>query len=306
MKILNYIIAGRGRVLMLFKNILPWNNILFNYIRVILLKRRYDNAIYFSLNTFNQSEKSLNDHEFSLFSQNGEDGIFNHIFNKIGFTSRKSVEIGFGYKENNSLFLITKHNFESLLIDGQSHNVDVFNFFNNKYIKSKSLAVKSWITKDNINNTISEYIHDKQVDLLSIDIDGNDYWIWEAIDSIEPRVVILEYNASFYNNSITIPYDINFNRTDFSNEPRDSHWYHGASLKALTKVSQKKGYKLVGTDSKGVNCFFIRDEIIKNYNIKTYEAEEVFKPHYTRVNGLLTKIPMESEKQFEMLKDLGQ
>lgn len=300
-KILDYIIAGKGRVYLLAKKIIPWNNFFFNAIRLFYSKKIYNKST--KLNFDKKNYNSLKESEFKLFSQNGEDGIIDFIFHHIGFKSKKSVEIGFGYIENNSLFLITKYNFNSLLIDGQDYNVNVFNKFNRKIIKSNSLAIKEWITTDNINQIISNYIDDSEVDLLSIDIDGNDYWIWESIKCISPRVVIMEYNASFYSHSITVPYDESFDRTKFSNEPRNSHWYHGASLSALEKLGKSKGYSLIGTDSKGVNCFFVKDNEIDKCSIEKVSSKKSFTPHYNRFNGILTKQPMNSREQFEKISD---
>jgi hypothetical protein len=303
-KTINYIISGKGRIYFLLKKIIPWSNPIFNWIRFLYLKKKYNFAKDFSVKSYEKKSSDINKNEFSLFSQHGEDGIFNFIFEQIGFSNKKSVEIGFGYHENNSLFLISKFHFKSLLIDGQDYNVNVFNDFNKKYIKSESLAIKKWITKDNINDIISSYVSDKEIDLLSIDIDGNDYWIWKAINCVSPRVVILEYNASLHLHSLTVPYNESFDRTDYSNNPRHSHWYHGASLSALAKLSKTKGYELIGTDKKGVNAFFVRKDLIIENGLDILTVSEAYKPHFGRTNGILTKVPLDSEHQFKEIEYL--
>jgi len=87
---------------------------------------------------------------------------------------------------------------------------------------------------------------------LSIDIDGNDYWVWEAIDSVDPVMTICEYNAvlgDLY--PIAIPYDPAFTRT----VPNYHHLYYGASIAALQMIAQRKRYTFLGSNSAGNNAF---------------------------------------------------
>lgn len=101
----------------------------------------------------------------------------------------------------------------------------------------------------------------REVGLLSIDLDGNDYWIWESITVVQPTMVILEYNSVFgRDNAVTIPYDPDFTRLN----AHFSGLYWGASLKALCLLSQKKGYSFVGSNSNGNNAYFVRTEKIGN------------------------------------------
>lgn len=112
------------------------------------------------------------------------------------------------------------------------------------------------MTVENIERTIEELNIPKSLDILSIDIDGSDYWIWKAINNINPRIVVIEYNAAFgMNRSVTVPYEPDFDRF----KKHKSGYYHGASLKALTKLGKEKGYSFICCDSNGVNAFFIRD-----------------------------------------------
>ena len=109
-------------------NLFPSDNPIFNFIRFCKLKKLYKNNLHLiKNNTMNSNSNHINDYEFSVFSQHGEDGILNFIFDKIGFTNKKSVEIGVGYSENNSLYLISKFNLSALLIDGSSYNTKIFN-----------------------------------------------------------------------------------------------------------------------------------------------------------------------------------
>ena len=151
---------------------------------------------------------------------------------------------------------------------------------------------KSFITKENVNEVIEKEING-EIDLLTIDIDGNDLWIWKAINAISPRVVMIEYNASFGHKQITVKYDPEFKRY----KKHESGWYYGASLSALTKLAQEKGYVLVGCSSSGVNAFFARQDIAKD-KIDCILPEEAYYPHISRINKYSI------EEQFEKLKDL--
>lgn len=298
-KYFNLFSMGRySEVLMLF---IPWDNFLLNFYRLKKAEKKYKQAI----NKKSPIIKSdnINDYEFSIFSQNGEDGILDYIFTKIGVTNGKFVEIGCGHTQNNSLYMICKRNFTGLLLDGEKFNVKAFNNFNKKILKSDNIAVNAWIDINNVNKIISQHITEREIDLLSIDIDGFDYWLWNAIDCIEPRVVIMEYNASLGLKSLTVPYNARFNVADYAHPPKHSYWYHGASLKALYKLGLKKNYVLVGTDVNGVNCFFIRKDLALKHNIKIQNPDSAFKYHKTRTEGTYTKEPLSQQEQFKRIEN---
>ena len=168
-KYFNLFSMGRySEVLMLF---IPWDNFLLNFYRLKKAEKKYKQAI----NKKSPIIKSdnINDYEFSIFSQNGEDGILDYIFTKIGVTNGKFVEIGCGHTQNNSLYMICKRNFTGLLLDGEKFNVKAFNNFNKKILKSDNIAVNAWIDINNVNKIISQHITEREIDLLSIDIDAN-------------------------------------------------------------------------------------------------------------------------------------
>lgn len=122
-------------------------------------------------------------------------------------------------------------------------------------------ALCAFLTVENLADTITGAGVPAGLDLLSIDVDGVDYWLWESLTCVSPRVVVIEYNASFGpHRSITVPYESGFDRV----EKHPSTFYHGASLSALAKLGAKKGYSLVGCDSNGVNAFFVRNDLIKS------------------------------------------
>jgi hypothetical protein len=201
------------------------------------------------------------DVEFRCYSQNGEDGILHYLFSLLGTTTRKSVEIGAGDGiECNTANLIVNHGWRGLLIDGDPAQIARGRAFYERcrdtWLYPPTL-VSSWIKVENINSVITDNGFAGDIDLLSLDIDGNDYWIWRALDCVNPKVVVLEFNAlGGAEKSLTLPYRPSF-RLDYATQP----YRFGATLTAFTKLSRQKGYRLIGVQSLGYNAFFIRDGI---------------------------------------------
>lgn len=217
--------------------------------------------------------------EYSLFSQNGEDGIIKYIFSKIGYRSKIFLEFGFGVIENNSLRLVLKEGFNGLYIDANKKTIDLFNNKINSFGVEGVKAVDCFLTIDNIEETILKGGLRGDIDLLSIDVDGNDYWFWKAIECISPRVVVMEYNASYGDSwSAAVPYDADFDR--FEKHP--SGFYHGASLLALEHLGREKGYELVYCDQNGVNAFFVRTDC--NSGLRILSSKEAYRPHKNRLD----------------------
>jgi hypothetical protein len=217
----------------------------------------------------------LQQYEYSLLSQNGEDGILRFLFSEIGFRSRYFVEFGFGAHQCNSLRLILHENFKGLLMDGSGENCDFFRIAAAKRGVTGVQAVRTFLTRENLESVIEEHGVPREIDFLSLDVDGNDYWFWESLERIAPRVVCIEYNAGIGPTlSWTVPYDPGFER--FAKHP--SGFFHGASLKALEKLGRRKGYRLIGCDSTGTNAFFLRDDV-EVPRIPTLTAEEAYRPH---------------------------
>lgn len=215
---------------------------------------------------------SMAESEFTVFSQWGEDGILQYLINKIEIENKIFVEFGVEtYLESNTRFLLLHNKWAGLVIDGSQENIDTIKK-SPYYWKCNLKTERSFITKDNINTTIKRAGIEGKIGLLSIDIDGNDYWVWEAINVVDPDIVVVEYNNRFGpKKSVTIPYSDNFVRE----EAHYSHIYYGASLKALCHLAKKKGYDLVGCDSGGVNAFFVKKSL-RPKAIKSLSAEEGF------------------------------
>jgi len=160
------------------------------------------------------------------------------------------------------------NSWEGLVIDGSIKNIKYIQNNFRIYWGNQLTAVQSFITKDNINDLIISKEFQGEIGLLSIDIDGNDYWIWESINCINPCIVICEYNGYFgYKKEVVVPYDQNFKRK----EAHYSQIYYGASLAALNVLGAKKGYSLVGTDSSGSDAFFVRNDLIRNLTVLSTE-----------------------------------
>jgi hypothetical protein len=217
-----------------------------------------------------EANQDLISNEFRAFSQWGEDGIIQFLINNIKIDRKIFVEFGSSnYKESNTRFLLINNNWAGLVIDSNEKCVDRIK--NDPiYWQHNLKAIHSFITKRNINDLFRENGILGEIGLLSIDIDGNDYWVWQAIEVISPAIVIVEYNSRYgARKAVTIPYDENFDRS----KAHYSMIYYGASLKALFLLAKKKGYSFVGCNSAGCNAFFVRRDL-KPDNIREQTVEE--------------------------------
>jgi hypothetical protein len=205
-----------------------------------------------------QDSRDIRDSEFRCFSQFGEDGIIQFLLRHVEIDNEFFVEFGVeDYSEANTRFLLMNNNWSGLVLDSSAENIAKITNNRNYYWKYDLRAVQAFITKDNINSILAENGVRGEIGLLSIDIDGNDYWVWDAINIINPVIVIIEYNHRFGPDlAVTVPYDETFDRWT-SGRPVV---YFGASLKALCLLAERKGYAFVGCNSNGVNAFFVRKD----------------------------------------------
>lgn len=248
------------------------------------------------------SHDRLTSYEFKAYSQWGEDGIIQYLINTISTSKKKFIEFGVeNYTESNTRFLLQNNNWSGLVIDGSKDNI---NYVKNDpiYWKYNLKAVCDFINKDNINDIIRNNGMIGDIGLLSIDLDGNDYWIWRSIDVVNPAIVVVEYNSRFgKERSITIPYNPMFVRS----QAHHSNIYFGASLKALVKLGQQKGYAFVGCSSSGVNAFFVRYDLkpdqIKELSIDEGYVEGQFRESRDLEGNLLY---LSREEELEILKSL--
>jgi hypothetical protein len=204
--------------------------------------------------------RTFSDYEYKVFSQFGEDGLINFILNNVNIKNKYFVEFGVeDYQESNTKLLLEAFNWSGQIFDSKNSFISSIKK-TNFYWKFNLNVLQKFITSENINLILRENCAVDKISLLSIDIDGNDYWVWKAIDCTEPELVIIEYNSIFgYEKSVTIPYTPDFNRKKY-------HWsnsYFGASLNALYKLGLQKNYILIGTNSNGNNAFFVKRNCLK-------------------------------------------
>ncbi len=208
---------------------------------------------------------SFDDVEFRMYSQNGEDGILLYLFSLLGPGTKTAVEIGAGNGiECNAANLIINRGWRGLLFDGDENNVSVGKEFYESGPNTSwnpPTVTQAWITRDNVNGLITGYGFADEVDLFSLDLDGIDYWIWDALNCVQPRVVVTEYNWTWGpNEARTVPYAANFSLPPLEGRSHADNIYFGASLSALVKLGRSKGYRLVGCNRWGFNTLFVRTE----------------------------------------------
>lgn len=223
-----------------------------------------------------QNSNALENFGYKVYSQNDEDGIIQEIFRRIGTTNKVFIEFGLqDGLESNTHFLLFK-DWTGLWIEcSDRYYREICKKFVNVIKNGQLKVLKAFITKDNINQLFAENGFCGEIDLLSIDIDGNDYYVFENIEVVNPRVVIMEYNGKF-------PPDYEWAQTYNAEHIWDGSDRHGASLKALEVLANKKGYALVGTNINGCNAFFVRKDLIDDSFLKPLDAEYMYNP--MRVN----------------------
>jgi hypothetical protein len=213
---------------------------------------------------------NIKEAEFRVFSQWGEDGILQHVLRHVEVSTNIFVEFGVeNYTESNTRFLLLNNNWAGLVIDGSSSNID-FIKSDDIYWRHNLKAECAFITRENINDLICRNGITGEIGLLSVDIDGNDYWVWEAIDVVSPAVVVVEYNARFGpERAVSVPYDAGFVRS----RAHHSAIYYGASLAALCLLGKRKGYSFVGCNAAGNNAFFVKSDLRPSSLIELKPAE---------------------------------
>ncbi|MEZ0359016.1 hypothetical protein [Mycobacterium sp. SA01] len=207
--------------------------------------------------------ESISDAGFRCYSEFEEDGILLYVLAGIGMKTRRVVEIGCGTGAvNMSSNLILNHGYKGYLFDGSSSNINAADAF---YRSKKDCHLirpelkQSWITRANVNEVLASAGAAGEVDVFSLDIDGNDWHIWDAIDVIQPRICVFETNDIIPGDlSLTIPYVPDFNYRDLPEEHQD---FRSVSLLAMSRLSAAKGYRLIGAHRHGFNVFFMRNDV---------------------------------------------
>jgi hypothetical protein len=240
---------------------------------------------------------SLADAEFRIFSQWGEDGIIEWLIQQLPIAHETFIEFGVAaYLEANTRFLLTNRNWRGLILDagdlvrqipGESY-----------YWRHDLTFGVERVTRENIDALFAKYGFGGEIGLLSIDIDGNDLWVLEAISLVSPAILICEYNAMFGDlQPVSVPYDPDF-------QIHDSMIYFGASIGAMRRVAERKGYSFIGTCSNGVNAFFVRNDLVHHLDGKL--AQRIAHPTLHRccvdeAGGLATRSGL---ARFDLISDL--
>ena len=210
-------------------------------------------------------ELDFRDVEFRNNSQNGEDGILLYLFTLAGHGSRRAIELCAGDGiENNTANLVIHHDWDSLMLDGDAELIARGLAFFKRHKETHRIGPKlaaEWVTADNVNDILTRYGCDIDIDLLSLDMDGVDYWILKAIES-RPRVIVVEYNNRIPGDrSITVPYQADF-------AAAGGAWagdgFFGASLGAFDKLLSARGFRLTGANRHNTNAFFLREDVLPN------------------------------------------
>jgi len=244
--------------------------------------------------------KDLSEVEFQVFSQWGEDGIIDWLVNKISNISKTFLEIGTeDYKESNTRFLLINKNWDGYIIESDKKSVDSIK--SQRIFWKHDLKIKNhFVTKENINDLIKNFKVPKNIGILSLDIDGIDFWILKEIKNLSPTIIICEFNPLFgKNKSITVPYKKNFIR---KNE-HYSNLYFGASIKAFVNLLAKKGYFFIGTNSSGNNGFFVKKDFSHSIK-KLIKSKKIYIGKFRESRDQKGKLShLNKVKSLELIKD---
>ena len=206
----------------------------------------------------NRKIKNLSEVEFRVFSQWGEDGIIDWLVSHVAVPNTRFVEFGVEtFREANCRFLLMNRNWKGLVFDGDETHMAALR--NERIHWMYDLTARSaFVTTENIDELITREEFGGPLGILSIDIDGNDYWVWKAIKSVNPAIVICEYNPILGDtHAISVPYDPNFRRFN----AHFSGLFFGCSIEALRQLAKQRGYSFVGSNSNGINAFFVRNDL---------------------------------------------
>lgn len=252
-----------------------------NILNIVMKKMDDDKGIkvaqFLNDNLFNHPKyahsKRLNRYEYQVFSQNGEDGIIQEIFNRIGYTNQYFIEFGVenGLECNSTNLLYKK--WKGLWIEASDvHYKQITGRFKDLIDSGQLSVAHEFITAENIESIFKHAGAPAEPDLLSIDIDYNDYHVWKAITSYKPRVVVIEYNSIFRPDTIFV---VKYN----PNRVWDKSSFFGASLLALEQLGRQKGYCLVGCVFTGSNVFFVRDDLVGDFFETPFTAANHYEPN---------------------------
>ncbi|SFD02683.1 hypothetical protein SAMN05518672_101107 [Chitinophaga sp. CF118] len=270
-------------------------NILLHFLHSLRKNQQVDILVLGELLSRQNKQLTNIDHlaeaEFKIFSQGGDDGIIQFLINKIDIPDKTFIEFGVErYIESNTRFLLKHDNWSGLIIDGSEKATD-FIKTDDIYYQHELKVVTSFITAENINELISSQGIKGEIGLLSIDIDGVDYWIWKAINVVQPVIVVIEYNSVLgAERALTVPYKPDFIRS----REHHSNLYFGASIIAMCTLGEEKGYAFVGSNSIGNNAYFVKKNRLgslktltakQGYVLSKFRESRDMKGNFTHLTG---------------------
>ena len=248
--------------------------------------------------------KNINDLDYKVFSQNGEDGIIDYLLHSLKIDKPKFVEIGIGdYSECNTRFLFERTSPKGLVVDC-IEDLKIKVSKNVKLWRADITILEKFISSKNINLILKKYGFDKNIDLFSLDVDGIDYWILKELPRNFSKIAIIEFNSTFGSEKeVTVPYKENFDRSKY----HYSNLCYGASLKAINNIMKKKGFIFIGTNLHRINAFFVSKKYIskiglripKNKDLKKYVDSNIRESRSK--NNLLNYLS--GDKKIQIIKD---
>jgi hypothetical protein len=226
--------------------------------------------------------KSLIPYGRKVYSQNDEDGILQEIFKRIGIVYGSFVEFGVETGLENNTRGLLHQGWSGLWIESQAERVATMHHAMSRTVSRGQLRIiHSLVTRDNINDLIASCFSQNEIDLLSVDVDGNDYHLVEALTCVRPRVMVIEYNAKF---APPIEYCMAYNPSHVWNGSDN----FGVSLKFLELHLRPKGYVLVGCNITGANAFFVRDDLAGDHFQGPFTAEQHYEPARYYLTGIFS------------------
>lgn len=216
---------------------------------------------------------SVSDCGFKVFSQWDEDGIIQALVARLPIANRSFIEFGVeDFSEANCRFLLMKDNWSGFVIDGSERNMQRLrdSYF---HWQHPLQCRASFITRENVAALLDESGFGREPGILSVDIDGVDYHVLQALAGWRPSILIVEYNGVFGNDRpVSVPYDAAFQRT----RAHHSNLYYGANLPAFMHLAGERGYSLVALNGVGSNAFFVRDDLL-NAGVRPIDARLAYR-----------------------------
>jgi hypothetical protein len=220
---------------------------------------------------------SVWDTGFRVFSQFDEDGVILFCLSVAGTGTRRFVDIGAGdgVLASNTANLALNLGFHGLFIDAGATEVERGRRFYAAHPDTRErppVFLREWVTRENVNELVRQTGFEGEIDFLSIDIDGNDYWIFEALDCVQPRLVCVETHTEYGLDDFVAPYypDLDWRRVPPTNRI-------GASPLAMTRLAERLGYRLVGANLYGFNALYLRADLAPPPLLPTIAVEELFR-----------------------------